>query len=341
MTVQDAAQEWSGVVRTLTIGANAEHGGTRASEVVVGGQSRIPFLGFEGSEPNPPVIAVDLQDRAPVAWPAALEEVYGDVWSDPAAWARRAVDVGADLLSLRLEGTHPEAGDHTPEQAAATVRAVLDAIDVPLVIWGCGQPQKDRVVMPKVAEVAHGENCLLGSATEEEYRTIVAAAQAYGHSVIAEAPCDINKQKQVNILATDAGFPLSRLVLYPTTAALGYGMEYIYSILERGRLAALAGDPFLARPVILEIGAEAWRAKEAKAGDEFADVWGASSERGPVWEAVTATNYLQAGVDILVMRHPRAIATVRKAIGALADPAPEARRGAARDPAKEVVASRS
>jgi acetyl-CoA decarbonylase/synthase complex subunit delta len=315
MTVPDAAHEWSGAVGTLTIGAMPEHGGTRGAEVVVGGQSRMPFLGFEGDEPNPPVVAMGIEDRTPASWPPACEEAYADVWSDPAAWAGRAAEMGADLVSLRLAGTHPDAGDRTPDEAVGTVRDVLAAADVPLVIWGCGLPQKDRVVMPRVAEAARGENCLLGSATEKEYRTIAAAAQACGHSVIAEAPCDINKQKQVNILATDAGFPLERLVLYPTTAALGYGMEYIYSILERGRLAALAGDRFLARPVILDVGAEAWRAKEAKAGDDLAESWGPSAKRGPAWEAVTATDYLLAGVDILVMRHPEAIGAVRRAIG--------------------------
>jgi acetyl-CoA decarbonylase/synthase complex subunit delta len=197
------------------------------------------------------------------------------------------------------------------------VKAVLAEVDVPLVIWGSDFPEKDRLVMPKVAEAAQGENCLLGAATETDYRTITAAAQAYGHKLVALAPCDINKQKQVNILVSDTGYPLENLVLYPTTAALGYGMEYIYSILERGRLAALSGDRFLAQPVILDVGAEAWRAKESKAGGGFEDVWGPASERGPAWEAVTATNYLQGGADILVMRHPRAVETARKTIRAL------------------------
>ena len=128
--------------------------------------------------------------------------------------------------------------------------------------------------MPKVAEAAQGENCLLGAATETEYRTLAAAAQAYGHKLITLAPCDINKSKQVNILVSDTGFPLADVVIYPTTAALGYGMEYVYSILERGRLAALGGDRLMAQPVILDVGYEAWRTKEARSGDEVADAWG-------------------------------------------------------------------
>ena len=113
------------------------------------------------------------------------------------------------------------------------------------------------------------------------------------------------------------GFPVENIVMYPTTAGLGYGMEYVYSILERGRLAALSGDKLMAQPVILDVGYEAWRAKEAKAGDEFAEAWGPAAERGPAWETLTATNLLQGGADLLIMRHPKAIEAVRKTVAAL------------------------
>ena len=239
-------------------------------------------------------------DKAPLDWPEPLAEVYGDVWSDPAAWAARVKELGADLVNLRLVGTHPDEGDRSPEQAVETVKAVLEACDLPLIIWGCDVPAKDQKVMPKVAEAAQGENCLLGAVAEDDYRTLAAAAQAYGHKLIALAPCDINKAKQVNILVSDTGFPLTDMVIYPTTASLGYGMEYVYSILERGRLAALSGDRLMAQPVILDVGYEAWRAKEARTGDEAAEAWGPPAERGLAWEAVTATDLLQGGCDILV-----------------------------------------
>ncbi|NQT36813.1 MAG: hypothetical protein HQ581_04955 [Planctomycetes bacterium] len=118
----------------------------------------------------------------------------------------------------------------------------------------------------------------------------------------------------MNILISDMGYPLTDIVIYPTTASLGYGMEYIYSILERGRLAALSGDKLMAPPVILDIGHECWRAKEARSGDEMAEAWGAAAQRGPAWEAVTAGDLLQGGADILIMRHPAAMAAVRNTI---------------------------
>ncbi len=317
MTVPDAKEKWSGEVTPVTIGATQADGGTRGRSIAVGGQSGIPFISFDAAEPNPAVIALDVLDKAPTDWPQPLADVYSDVWSDPAAWAAKAKDLGADMINLRLVGTHPDEGDRSPDDAAATVTAVLQACDLPLVIWGCDVPDKDQKVMPKVAEVAQGERCLLGAVTEDEYRTLTAAAQAYGHKLIALSPCDINKAKQINILVTDMGYPLNDIVIYPSCASLGYGMEYIYSILERGRLAALSGDKLMGQPVLLDVGHEAWRSKEARTGDEAADVWGPPTERGITWEAVTATDLLQGGCDLLLMRHPKAMEAVRNAIGQL------------------------
>lgn len=317
MSVPDVKQKWSGQIGTVTLGATQAEGGTRGRTVTIGGESGIAFLSFDGETPHLPVIALDVLDKQPADWAPPLAEVYSDVWSDPAAWAKKVKELGADLVNLRLVSTHPEEGDRSPEEAAETVKAVLAAVDLPLIIWGCDVPDKDQQVMPKVAEAAQGENCLLGAVTETEYRTLTAAAQAYGHKLIALAPCDINKQKQVNILVSDTGYPLEDIVIYPSTASLGYGMEYIYSILERGRLAGLSGDTLLAQPVLLDVGYEAWRAKKACSGDEFAEKWGPAAERGPAWEAVTATDLLQGGADILLMRHPKAMEAVRTTVSGL------------------------
>jgi acetyl-CoA decarbonylase/synthase complex subunit delta len=317
MAVPDVKQKWSGRIGAVTLGATPAEGGTRGRTVTIGGESGIPFLSFDGQTPHPPAIALDVLDKQPADWPKPLAEVYSDVWSDPAAWAARVKELGADLVNLRLVSTHPDEGNRSPQEAAETVKAVLAAVDLPLIIWGCDVPQKDQKVMPKVAEAVQGENCLLGAVTETEYRTLTAAAQAYGHKLIALSPCDINKAKQVNILVSDMGYPLKDIVIYPSTASLGYGMEYIYSILERGRLAGLSGDTLMAQPVLLDVGYEAWRAKEARSGDEFAAVWGPAAQRGPAWEAVTATNLLQGGADLLLMRHPKAMEAVRNTVGQL------------------------
>ena len=179
---------------------------------------------------------------------------------------------------------------------------------MPLVLWGSGNDAKDNQVMPKVSEAAKGENCLIGTVTEDNYKSLTAIALADGHHLITQAPLDINIGKQVNILVGDMGFPLEKVVNFQTTGALGYGMEYIYSIQERQRLAALGGDKMMMQPMISDVGFESWRAKEAKLAD--APGWGDVAQRGPMWETATAVSLLQAGVDIIRMRHPQAVRTV-------------------------------
>jgi len=180
------------------------------------------------------------------------------------------------------------------------------------VLWGCGNDEKDNEIMPKVSGAAKGEKCLIGTATEDNYKSLTAIAMADDHCLITEAPLDINIAKQVNILVSDMGFPLERVVTFQSTGALGYGIEYAYSIQERQRLAALGGDKMMAMPAICDVGYESWRCKEAKLAE--APGWGDLRERGPMWEAATAICLLQAGVDIIRMRHPKAVVTVRNFI---------------------------
>jgi len=312
MAVPDVAEKWAASINTVTFGATADEGGTRTSTVTIGGASALPFLKFEGSLGERPAIAVEVWDGQAESWPDQLKAVYGQAMDSPGAWSAKAVEFGADAICLKLAASHPDAGNRSPEQCAETVKEVLDAVKVPLIIWGCGVAEKDNEVFPAVSAAARGENCLLGTAVEKNYRTIVAVCLADKHKLLAESPLDINIAKQVNILCNDAGFPFEDIVIFPTTGALGYGIEYVYSIQERGRLAALSGDKTLRQPVLCDIGAEAWRAKEAKAppfdsvSDENLQDWGVA------WEAATAAVLLMSGADLLVMRHPRAIEQVRK-----------------------------
>ncbi len=173
-----------------------------------------------------------------------------------------------------------------------------------MIILGSGDDAKDNLVLPACCEAAKDERCLIGSAVQDNYKTLAAAVLADGHNIIAESPIDINIAKQLNILISDMGLPLERIVINPTIGALGYGLEYAYSIMERARLAALSGDKTVASPFICFVGQESWRVKEAKV----------ESEQGIIWEIITATALIQAGADLLVMRHPRAIENVNRYI---------------------------
>jgi len=316
MALPEIRETYAGKINTVTIGARTAEGGTRGSVVTIGGHSTLPFLHFEG-ETRPPAIAFEVPDAAPEGneWPEAALEPFKDVAADPVAWAKRCVEqFKADMICLRLQSTHPDRGNAPPEKARDMVRAMRDAVKVPLMIWGCDDDAKDNAVMPVVSQALAGERCLLGMATQGNYKTLAAACLADGHVILGLSPLDINIAKQVNILITDMGLPADRIVMYPTTGGLGYGLEYTYSIMERGRLAALAGDKMMSMPVLCDPGAESWRAKEARASDADAPQWGPARERGILWEAVTAVSFLQAGADILLLRHPKAAEIVRSSI---------------------------
>jgi acetyl-CoA decarbonylase/synthase complex subunit delta len=318
MPFETPVEKWASTVNVVTIGATSAEGGTRTSVVTVGGDTSLPFLHFEGKSPHRPAIAMEVLDVAPEQWPAPMAEAVGDISSEPAVWARKCVEEwGAELICLRLVGAHPDDKDRSPEECAETVKSVLEAVGVPLIIWGCGQAEKDNEIMPRCSEVAAGENCLLGTATEDNYKTITAACMADGHKLITEAPLDINIQKQVNILVSEMGLDLSRIVMFQATGGLGYGMEYAYSIMERTRLAALAADRMLSMPMLAQVGSESWRAKEARAPEESAPGWGPVAERGVAWEATTATCFLHGGTHILVMWHPGAVGLLRGTIDSL------------------------
>ncbi|MCG3212477.1 MAG: Corrinoid/iron-sulfur protein small subunit [Anaerolineae bacterium] len=312
-TIQPPIEKWSGKVREITLGATAAEGGTRAKTVTVGGETTLPFLHFEGQTPHPPVIAIEIQDRPPADWPPVLLEAWGDDTADVAAWAKAAEAAGADLLLLKFS-LH---NGLNPKYAQQTVRRVLEASGLPLIVFGPGQAELDNDLLVAVADAAKGERLLLGVCEDKNYRTIVAAALANGHLVDARCPMDVNLSKQLNILISDMGLPLDRIVMDPTTGALGYGIEYGYSVMERLRLAALQGDSMTQQPMLVTPGEEAWRTKEARANEGVPAAWGNWAERAINWETLTAGALLESGADIVVLRHPESVNRIRAMISAL------------------------
>jgi len=313
--IPDVTKSWPHAINAVTIGATVDEGGTRTSTITVGGETTLPFYHFEGDMSHLPSIAMEVWDVEPEDWPDPVREPFADVMSDPGAWAKKSVDeYGAQAICLRLKGCDPNGANRSPEEAAAAARAVIEAVGVPLIVWGCGNTDKDNEVFPVVAEALSGENCLLGTITEDNYKTLTALGTAYGHKLIAESPVDINMAKQVNILALDVGFPSENILIYPSTGALGYGIEYVYSIMERLRIAGLKGDKVVAMPLLCDIGVEVWGVKEAKAPESEVPGWGDVAQRGPMWEASTAVVYLLAGADLLIMRHPEAVRMTKETL---------------------------
>ncbi len=290
--------------------------GKDANAVSIGGENALPFLSFEGQIPNKPVIAFEIQDMPPDDWPDTVKKQYSAVSSDPAKWARHCQnELKAQAIALRLISTHPDRENRSPQDAAKTVKDVLSVINVPLIILGSNNVEKDASVLVAAAEAASGYNCIIGKAQEGNYKTIVAAALAHNHKLVAMSELDINLAKQLNILITQMGFNKENLITDPMCSALGYGLEYTYSVMERIRLAALLqNDATMQPPIAGDVGMYVWKIKEVSASETEVPLWGLLEERGIAWEAVTATAMLIAGTNLLIMRHPKAIQTVQKVI---------------------------
>jgi len=298
---------YSGKIQEVTIGQPGK------KTVTVGGEDCYPFHTWEGQMPNRPLLAMEVWDTEPEDWPAACSEPFAGVLGDVAAWAKKCVeDYGAEAIVVQLKSTDPNAQDAPPEAASETVGKVLDAVDVPVIVWGSANSKKDAEVLKKIAEDHEGKNLLLGPVDEDNHKAVGAAALGFQHQVIASSPIDVNLAKQLNILLGNLGVPMDRIVIDPTTGGLGYGMEYGYSVMERIRQAALVQeDDKLVLPMINNVGNEIWKSKEAKLSDEEAPELGDSSKRGLLMEITESVALLLAGSDILILRHPATVAQMK------------------------------
>jgi acetyl-CoA decarbonylase/synthase complex subunit delta len=303
---------YTGKIKEVTLGK-----GPRA--VTLGGESSYPFHLFEGEMPHPPRIAMEVYDSPPEEWPEAALEPFKDVVHDPAAWAKKCVEAyGAEVIALQLVSTDPNGLNRSGDEAAQTTKKVAAAVDVPVIVWGSGNTDKDAEVLRKIAETCDGMNLIIGPVVEGNYKQVGAGAIAYKHTAVASSPIDINLAKQLNILLGNLGVPDGQILVDPTTGALGYGLEYTYSVMERDRMAALTQqDERLQFPILCNLAKEVWKTKEAKLNAEEAPLLGNAKKRGILMEAVTATSLLLAGADILVMRHPEAIKLIREMIAEL------------------------
>jgi acetyl-CoA decarbonylase/synthase complex subunit delta len=298
-------------IRTVTLGGS----GTRTSSVTLGGAEVLPFRHFEGNVGHKPVIAMEVLDAPPKNYPDSLRNAYGNLLKDPAAMARHLVEkLGAEIISVRLSRTHPDNGDVSPEEAGNIVKDVLGTVGVPVIVTGCNHYEKNNAVMKHIASTFAGENLLLNWVETDNYKTIAATVLAYGHCVVAQTPIDVNMCKQLNILLTSMGVPADRILIDAMTGALGYGLEYCYSVMERIRSSAFTGDPMLAMPMIVNPGFEVAKIKESRALRQDFPLWGDEEKREALLEIATSMSYLNSGADLLVVYHPLAARTLKRKI---------------------------
>jgi len=290
---------YPGMVREVTIGK-----GEKALKL--GGENILPLHIFdEGSYPNPQRFALELWDMGPEDWPEWGVEPYKDVISDPIAWAKSCEAYGPDAVSLRLVSTDPSVKDSSPEQAAEISKKVAEALNVPLIIYGSADADKDALVLPKVAEACSGMNILLGPILKENYEVIAKVALDHGHTLIAQTPVDINLLKELNVRLSKL-YPLDRIIIDPLSSALGYGFEYTFSLMERVKQAGVIfKDEMTQMPIIADLGTECWKIRQVRE----------NKEQALIWEGVTALSFLMAGANILVLRHPDTMKLVREVTG--------------------------
>jgi acetyl-CoA decarbonylase/synthase complex subunit delta len=301
-------ETYPGKIVEVKLGCTKGEGGTRGKSLTIGGEIAPAFYTFEKSMPHSPVVAVDIFDiKVPLA--KAVKMHVKEVMEDPAAWAKLAVEkFGAEMLTLHLISIDPLIKDASPKEAVKTVENVVQAVDVPLMIGGCGDPVKDADVFEAICDTFKGERFLINSITKDmDVERCAKFVKKNGHVALSFTPMDMNMARELNRRLYDF-LPREDIVMDLTTAALGYGLDYAFTNMERARLAGLMGDSELAHPMSSGT-TNAWAAREAWM--EMAPEWEPRELRGPLWELTTALTLLLAGVDLFMMMHPAAMKTVK------------------------------
>lgn len=303
-------QAYSGAIREVSLG--------NGSKIVpVGGAATLPFQIFEGAMPHKPLIAMDVLDVKPEEWPASLARHFEGVLDNPVAWAQKCVnDYQAEAICISLVSTDPNGMNRPAAEAAKIAAEVVKAIEVPIIVWGCGNGEKDTETLRELTAIIGDKKICLAPLEDKNYRSLGATAMAFQHAMVASSPIDVNLAKQLNILLENLGVPLNSVLVDPSIGALGYGIEYSYSVMERIRLAALTQkDEKLQVPFICNLGREVWKAKECRLPSD--EMIGDQETRGILMEAITASCMLMAGGEVLIMRHPKAIAMTKSLVNGL------------------------
>jgi len=313
MALEIPKEKFVGKTVQTRLGATAEQGGTRGKSLLIGAAEGLPFHSFEASNPNPPLIGMDVVDTLR-GIDDQLKNMMGDVIADPVSWAKSCEsEWHADFVVLKLMSANPEEENRSTEECASTVREVLKAIKLPLIVYGSGSYEKDSKLMEDVSGAAAGERIFIGLAEEDNYKSFAAAAMSNGHGIVGFSNLDINLAKQIAILLMDYGVNREDILIDPLQAALGVGLEYSYSVIERLRQGALMGDASLQTSIICDCSV-AWNAREAlDANGKLGKV----TSRAINWEVITAETSLIAGADLLIMRHPESVKMIREVSGSL------------------------
>ena len=304
--------KFSASINTLTMG-------TGDKAITLGGENVLPFYTFDAPIENAPRVGIEITDGGMAEEPECVQKYYEGCETVVDMAKKAATFEGVDFLSIRLEGGDPNGENKSTEELIQIVKDVAAAVDLPIVVCGCKNVEKDAELLSKAAEALDGKNAVMLAAKEENYKTIGAAAGlAYKQVVGAESADDINLAKQLNVLMTQLGVDAKSIVMNVGTASAGYGFEYVVSTMDRIKAAALSqGDATLQMPIITPVASETWGVKESVASEADMPEWGSAEERGIDMEVETAVADLASGSNAVILKHPESVATVSKLIKAL------------------------
>ncbi len=281
---------------------------SNGKKAVIGGEVVPPFynfLGLDKRNPNPPLVTYDVFDMgSEMILPKPIKLEYKDVLGDPAAWAKFAVDkFGAECVTFHSLGIDPGTLDWPVSKSKKLFEEILQAVDVPVIIGCSGNKKKDVEMFQVLAEISESEVLMLSAADKATWEDVIPLAVKYDHNCLLWTSLDLNNQIKMNKDALELGLPPNRIVMDPTCATLGYGMEYSFSIYQRMRVAGLLGETDLAYPISGGT-TNAWGAREAWMSEKTAPGWGLRQYRGPIWEVINALALTLVGLDLAMMFHP-------------------------------------
>ena len=310
MSFAPKTQHYSGKINAVTLG-------TGDKAIVIGGQNVLPFYTFDAAIENAPKIGIEISDAAANWDLPGLTELYAGCSTMAERAVKAAAVPGVDFLCLHFESADPNGDNRPTAECVADAKAVAEACDLPIVVVGCKNLDKDAEMLGAIADALRGKNILCMSAKQENCKGVGASvALASSQKVGAETADDINLAKQLNImLKKDANVPAESIVMDIGTAAVGYGYEYAASTFDRIRLAALAqSDADLQMPILATVSLDTYGVKESTASEEDEPAWGSREERAIGMEVSTAAADLTGGADAVVLRHPASIATIKQFI---------------------------
>jgi acetyl-CoA decarbonylase/synthase complex subunit delta len=309
MSFKQVPQRFAAKINTLTIGSGE-------NAVALGGENVLPFYTFDAPIENSPKIGVEMHDGGAYAGVPGIAAYYAGAGSIGEVAKRAAAMPGADFLAVSLDGAHPDGENKSVEEIVKIVTEIAEAVDIPLVIEGCRNFEKDAKLFEKLAEALQGKNVLFLSAREENYKSIAAAAGlAYSQKIGAESAVDINLAKQLNVLISQMGVKSENVAMNLGSAAAGYGFEYVATTMDRVKSAALAqNDAMLQMPIVTPVASEVWTVTESIVSEADFPEWGPAENRGVHMEISTAAATLAAGSNAVILRHPTSVATVSKLI---------------------------